>query len=88
MPSHAVQFTPKPPYLSSYLNNNKLEGSIPSSIALLPYLAYLCLSHNSLTASLDDLPPLTNLRVLELSSNAISGPIPTTLREILKVQNL
>ncbi|CAI5482068.1 unnamed protein product [Closterium sp. Yama58-4] len=70
------------------LNDNELEGSVPSTIAQLQQLSWLCLSHNSLIANLGDLSPLYNLIKLELSSNNLSGAIPPSISGLRQVVTL
>ncbi|KAL3603461.1 hypothetical protein D5086_004320 [Populus alba] len=60
------------------LSNNRLKGPIPSSLSLLPSLHTLDLSYNQLTGTV---PPglftgLSQLKVMILASNQLSGELP------------
>ncbi|XP_078434001.1 uncharacterized protein LOC144705277 [Wolffia australiana] len=60
---------------SLFLGRNNLTGAL--SLADCYHLQFLNLSMNSLTGSLPDLTSLTNLRVLDLSTNFFSGKFPS-----------
>ncbi|CAI5482080.1 unnamed protein product [Closterium sp. Yama58-4] len=70
------------------LSNNKLTGDIPTSIGSMSYLNSLYLSYNSLTGNLDDLTPLSNLVVLDVSKNKFSEDFPTVLTRIKQVEHM
>lgn len=56
------------------LNDNNLNGTIPSDLETLPNLSYLNLSHNNLTGSIPQ-----NLKIwsaIAVNYNQLSGPIP------------
>ncbi len=55
-----------------YLNNNKLEGSLPDEVAqLLPNLSSLVVSDNALTALPASLASLRSLEYIHANSNAL-----------------
>ncbi|CAI5952228.1 unnamed protein product [Closterium sp. NIES-65] len=53
-----------------------------------PHLPTSSLSRNSLTGSLDNLSSLIHLQGLDLSNNAISGPIPAALGDLVYLYDL
>ncbi|KAI8564458.1 hypothetical protein RHMOL_Rhmol03G0183500 [Rhododendron molle] len=62
------------------LENNNLEGSIPSSIGLLPNLQSLHLRHNNLTRELPQtLRNCSSLLIIDLGENKLTGTIPPWL---------
>jgi Leucine-rich repeat (LRR) protein len=50
-----------------------LRGSLPSEVALLSRLAELDLNQNSLTGTIPELLPLSNLDILSLRDNRFHG---------------
>ncbi|XP_039120858.1 polygalacturonase inhibitor-like [Dioscorea cayenensis subsp. rotundata] len=60
------------------VNNNNFNGSIPSTLNLVPTLEALCLDRNKLTGPV---PPILNslasIKELYLSNNMLSGPCQT-----------
>jgi len=74
---------------SIYMPKNRLEGTIPPEIALLPSLRVLNLSENRLYG---ELPPqmsnLVNLEVVLLAMNDISGTIPDYLGTFSQLKKL
>ncbi|XP_074309240.1 leucine-rich repeat receptor protein kinase HPCA1-like isoform X2 [Silene latifolia] len=58
-------------------DNNKLTGSIPSTLGLVQTLEAVRFDRNSLSGSLpSNLNNLTNMNELMLSNNAFTGPVP------------
>ncbi|XP_057779268.1 probably inactive leucine-rich repeat receptor-like protein kinase At3g28040 [Salvia miltiorrhiza] len=55
------------------LSNNNLTGTITPDLALVPNLEHLNLSRNSLSGNLP--PSLSTVQFLDLSHNALSGPL-------------
>ena len=71
------------------LNNNKLSGSIPSSLGSLTNLRFLELAGNNLNGSIpSSLGNLTNLLYLELDGNHLSGSIPSSLGNLTYLWDL
>ncbi|KAG4101490.1 L domain-like protein [Neocallimastix lanati (nom. inval.)] len=63
-----------------YLNECKIEGSIPEDIGNLLNLEDLQISDNNLTGPIpDSIGKLSKLKTLILSKNQLSGPIPSTI---------
>ncbi|XP_073149158.1 leucine-rich repeat receptor protein kinase HPCA1-like isoform X2 [Henckelia pumila] len=59
------------------LENNRLTGSIPSTLALTTSLEVVRLDRNSLGGSVpDNLNNLANVQTLFLSNNQLTGPLP------------
>jgi len=58
------------------LDDNKFDGPFPSSCLKMSWLVELHLGGMSLTGQLPDCCRLANLKVLDLSFNAFTGPIP------------
>ncbi|CAN6709461.1 unnamed protein product [Malus baccata var. baccata] len=56
---------------------NNLSGKIPSSLGYLKYLLLLRLQDNKLSGELPSLETCTELRVVDLGGNKLSGKIPT-----------
>ena len=62
------------------LNNNFLNGTIPSELGNMKGILELILDHNDLTGTLPgDLGNLPLLNVLRVASNILSGPLPSNL---------
>jgi len=73
------------------LSNQKhgLEGIIPEEISNMKYLQHLVLAGNKLGKNIPPIFGLEYLKVLDLSSNALSGSIPTEIGRLLDtVENL
>ncbi|ONK58306.1 uncharacterized protein A4U43_C09F10810 [Asparagus officinalis] len=75
------------------MSNNQFLGRIPSSMSQCRFLLHLNLSNNRLSGSPDFarvIWPLTRLRVLDLSNNSLSGPVPEGIASVhnLKVIHL
>ena len=73
------------------LTNMNLNGTIPAQMPiLLPELEDLILNNNALLKG--SIPTtigvLSNLTLLDLSYNALTGPIPTQMNSLLKLQGL
>lgn len=66
-----------------FLSDNKLTGSIPSSLSSLSQLSAMSLNKNELTGEIPDafegLPALINL---DLSSNNLSGQLPPSMQNL------
>ncbi|CAI0447551.1 unnamed protein product [Linum tenue] len=76
---------------SVYLNNNFLNGTIPSWLLALPSMEILGLSYNQLTGEIPSyICYLASLLVIDLSNNNLSGSIPECLFNLaeLSVLNL
>lgn len=56
---------------------NNISGNIPSDVARLTELRTFDLEMNKLSGRIPDLSQLSNLNILLLSSNSLTGPIPT-----------
>ncbi|XP_014506127.1 putative receptor-like protein kinase At3g47110 [Vigna radiata var. radiata] len=69
-----------------YMGQNRFNGSIPRSIALLSGLKLLNISHNSISGEIPhELGQLAELQELSLAGNEISGVIPDSLGNLLKL---
>ena len=73
---------------SLYLNNNRLSGTIPSTIVSMTKLTYLYLYSNSLTGTIpDNIGNIgTQFASLNLARNQLTGTIPSTFNQ-LKLDN-
>jgi hypothetical protein len=73
-----------------YLDSNNIEGKIPRGIGRLELLEYCNLSGNRFVGELDEksLTKLTTLRILNLSSNGLTGELPDCFDSITKLQEL
>ncbi|KAK9124545.1 hypothetical protein Sjap_014147 [Stephania japonica] len=71
-----------------YLQNNSLNGSIPSSLFTLPSLKKLDLSLNQISGSLGEFPvdSLLQLETLDLSSNKLGGAVPLSIFNITSLK--
>lgn len=69
------------------LRSNRLTGSLPSDVALLPSLQAIFLQHNAMSG---DLPSLLspNLNTLDFSYNSFTGQIPSGLQNLTKLSVL
>ncbi|KAJ3257152.1 hypothetical protein HDU77_002802 [Chytriomyces hyalinus] len=71
------------------LSCNRLTGSLPSSLNLLPKLRYLdVLSDNQLSGEFPALPNLDHLTMLNISRNCFTGPVPTVFSKSQKLQDV
>ena len=61
------------------LDNNRLSGTIPSSLSDLPNLQWLFLSENQLSGTIPSSLGGLNLVILDLYRNRLSGTIPSSL---------
>ena len=61
------------------LDNNRLSGTIPSSLGGLPNLRWLFLAYNQLSGTIPSSLGGLNLVILDLSRNRLSGTIPSSL---------
>ena len=67
-------------YLHLNLDNNNLDGTLPTEMFLLSNLTLLNLSNNSLSNTIpSSLQNLTSLTYINLAYNALNGSIPATL---------
>ena len=86
-----VPFTNTFPHISrfsshTYLDSNKLRGSLPENIPENTKLEYLSVYDNQLTGSLPtSLRNLNALVHLDVASNSFEGPIPDELGEMTKL---
>ncbi|KAK7339919.1 hypothetical protein VNO77_20606 [Canavalia gladiata] len=66
------------------LQDNVLNGSIPSSLPALPLLQSIRLSNNNFQGQLHEFSNITSskLEILDLSSNTLEGPIPTSISRL------
>ncbi|MCJ7537661.1 MAG: hypothetical protein MUO57_19215 [Anaerolineales bacterium] len=72
-----------------FLNNNQLDGSIPSGLGNLSSLKLLYLDNNQLSGSIPpELDNLSSLEGLSLSDNQLSGSIPPELGNLSNLQYL
>ncbi|CAL9088589.1 unnamed protein product [Musa textilis] len=62
------------------LSHNKISGTLPASLESLTNLMFLNLSSNLFQGLVPVSPPL--LQALDLSSNALSGPLPSTFAPV------
>ncbi|GKV02976.1 hypothetical protein SLEP1_g15347 [Rubroshorea leprosula] len=60
-----------------HLNNNSISGQIPSELSTLPQLLHLSLRNCGLQGPVPDLSSIKHLRYIDLSSNQLTGMIPT-----------
>ncbi|KAK2416303.1 MDIS1-interacting receptor like kinase [Trifolium repens] len=60
-----------------HLEKNKLTGSIPQQMAMLPSIAEVDLSENSLTGGVPSSFSIT-LEYFNISFNSLTGPIPSS----------
>nr|XP_011466459.1 PREDICTED: receptor-like protein 12 isoform X2 [Fragaria vesca subsp. vesca] len=76
--------------LNLNLGDNKLSGSIPSSLFYLPLLQKLQLSNNQFSGQLHDFANISRLDTLDLSSNNLEGTIPKSIFNLqgLKILSL
>lgn len=73
------------------LSFNQLNGPLLSSLLSVPTLQELHLQRNTLSGSVDFFPPSSNesnLRILDLSHNQISGNFPDGLGSLSRLQGL
>ncbi|KAL7615823.1 receptor-like protein 51 [Lactuca sativa] len=71
------------------LSENKLNGTIPTSLTLLENLRFLNLSSNQLTGEIPStIGDLISLQNLSLSSNSLSGSIPGSISTISRLVHL
>ncbi|XP_050147126.1 MDIS1-interacting receptor like kinase 2-like isoform X18 [Malus sylvestris] len=68
-----------------YLSDNHLTGEIPQSLGNLSRLQRLDLSANNFTGMIPRISGLTGLDYLNLSSNSLSGAIPSELRMLTEL---
>ena len=69
--------------------DNKIGGTIPSTISGLTSLRYLDLDRNSLVGTIPStISGLRSLQALDLSSNLLSGTIPSAIGGLTSLQTL
>lgn len=65
-------------------------GPLPADLARLPNLAFLDLSHNTLSGNLHAfataLPPTNNILQINLAHNRLDGEVPATLQQLAAVR--
>ncbi|XP_030441733.2 receptor-like protein EIX2 [Syzygium oleosum] len=77
------------PYLYSLnLNDNLLNGSIPTSICKLEFLNALHLGRNELVGEVPTCWKESPRTLLDISSNKLSGVIPTSLGNLIRLTSL
>jgi Leucine-rich repeat (LRR) protein len=65
------------------LGSNQLDGTIPTTLGLIPELAGLSVYGNALTGSIpSELVGLVNLQLLYLDSTDLRGPLPAGLCDL------
>ncbi|XP_044473694.1 phytosulfokine receptor 2-like [Mangifera indica] len=75
---HASSFPP-----SIFLNNNRINGTIPAEIGRLKQLHALDLSRNNISGTIpSSISEMANLEVLELSFNDLTGSIPPSFYKL------
>ena len=73
----------------SWLNHNKLTGSIPDSLSNLSHTRDLYLNDNDLTGSIpESLGDLVQMQQLHLNDNNLTGPIPTSFGRLVNITGL
>lgn len=78
-----------PSLCSSFLSDEKLSGTISSSIGQLSALSRLYLQRNELGGSIPTtIGQLTALRILYLHTNQLSGTIPPTIVQLSAIQEM
>ncbi|CDP15617.1 unnamed protein product [Coffea canephora] len=75
---------------SPLLNEAPWNATNNVNISYPDYLSYLNLSHNFLTGSINQLPMTPSLEYLDVSSNSLHGPIPSSIcnASLLKILDL
>jgi hypothetical protein len=72
-----------------YLNNNNMDGLIPTTMGDLKSLVELDISNNRLTGSLpSNLGDLTTLQILKLHSNNLQDALPTEISNLGMLEEL
>jgi Leucine-rich repeat (LRR) protein len=67
----------------------KVEGTIPPEIAMLPDLTELLLYDNAFTGTIpDEIYSLTKLEILDLYNNELTGSISPTIQELTNLKQL
>ncbi|KAF7822535.1 receptor-like protein EIX1 [Senna tora] len=59
------------------LSNNEFSGNIPTSMSSLPLIRHLILRNNGFTGQLPNMKNCTNLVMLDVGRNELSGSIPS-----------
>ena len=74
------EFVTKSPIERIYVEENQLEGTLPSSLYTLNALQFLSFSYNKLTGTIgEQIGALEDLWFLDASNNNFSGPLPPKL---------
>lgn len=71
-----------------YLAGNELNGTLPEELFLLKNLKILDLSENNLSGNIEEIPKLTELRILLLHHNNFSGKVPDRINCLSQMVNL
>jgi len=83
---HGVSLNTAGQVRTLYLDNNQLNGHIPTEIGNLSHLTFLKLNRNKLSGNIPpELGNLSNLQYLWLDNNQLSGSIPIQLGNLSKL---
>ncbi len=84
---HGVALDASLNVIGLYLDNNNLNGTLPTQLGDLSSLSNLSLNSNQLSGTIpNEIGNLTELAGLSLSGNSLSGNIPNEIQNLLKLQ--